>query len=109
MKENSITDIYSLALHIPAFTPSDTVNEIASQLLLPEYEAILSVPIVHDGVPVGVITRYQLHGIFMKNFGRELFGRKPVANFMAQSFLSVDVNRSRFCDCVAECDGRASR
>jgi two-component system NtrC family sensor kinase len=94
MKENSITDIYSLALHIPAFTPSDTVNEIASQLLLPEYEAILSVPIVHDGVPVGVITRYQLHGIFMKNFGRELFGRKPVANFMAQSFLSVDVNTS---------------
>lgn len=92
MKENSVTDIYSLALHIPAFAPTDTVNEIAAQLMLPEYEAILSVPIVSDGIPVGVITRYQLHGIFMKNFGRELFGRKPVANFMSQSFLSVDVN-----------------
>ncbi|MDE2420027.1 MAG: ATPase [Gammaproteobacteria bacterium] len=92
MKENSTTDIYSLALHIPAFAPTDSVNEIAAQLLLPEYEAILSVPIVHEGFPVGVITRHQLHGIFMKNFGRELFGRKPVANFMARSFLSVDVN-----------------
>lgn len=91
MKENSVTDIYSLALHIPAFAPTDTVNEIAAQLMLPEYEAILSVPIVSDGIPVGVITRYQLHGIFMKNFGRELFGRKPVAGFMARSFLAVDV------------------
>jgi two-component system NtrC family sensor kinase len=91
MKENSITDIYSLALHITAFAPTDTVNEIAAHLMRPEYEAILSVPIVYDGVPVGVITRYQIHGIFMKNFGRELFGRKPVSNFMARSFLSVDV------------------
>jgi two-component system NtrC family sensor kinase len=91
MKENSMTDIYSLALHITAFAPTDTVNEIAAHLMRPEYEAILSVPIVYDGVPVGVITRYQIHGIFMKNFGRELFGRKPVSNFMARSFLSVDV------------------
>jgi two-component system NtrC family sensor kinase len=91
MKENSVTDIYSLALHIPAFAPTDTVNEIATHLMRPEYEAILSVPIVYDGLPVGVITRYQIHGIFMKNFGRELFGRKPVSNFMARSFLSVDV------------------
>jgi two-component system NtrC family sensor kinase len=91
MKENSITDIYSLALHITPFAPNDTVNEIAAHLMRPEYEAILSVPIVYDGVPVGVITRYQIHGIFMKNFGRELFGRKPVSNFMARRFLSVDV------------------
>ncbi len=94
MKENSITDIYSLALHIPAFAPTDTVNEIAAQLMLPEYQAILSVPIVQDGIPIGVMTRSQLHNIFMKNFGRELFGRKPVANFMARSFLAVDVRTS---------------
>lgn len=94
MKENSVTDIYSLALHIPAFAPTDTVNEIAEQLLQQEYQAVLSVPIVQDGVPVGVITRSQIHNIFMKNFGRELFGRKPVANFMASSFLAVDVRTS---------------
>lgn len=94
MKENSVTDIYSLALHIPAFAPTDTVNEIAEQLLQHEYQAVLSVPIVQDGIPVGVITRSQIHNIFMKNFGRELFGRKPVANFMASSFLAVDVRTS---------------
>ena len=91
MKENSVTDIYSLALHIPPFAPTDSVNEVATQLMQPEYEAVLSVPIVQDGIPVGVITRFQLNNIFMKNFGRELFGRKPVAAFMARSFLSIDV------------------
>ncbi|GAC1379604.1 MAG: ATP-binding protein [Aquirhabdus sp.] len=94
MKENTVTDIYALALHIPAFAPTDTVNEIAEQLLQHEYQAVLSVPIVQDGIPVGVITRSQIHNIFMKNFGRELFGRKPVANFMASSFLAVDVRTS---------------
>ncbi len=94
MKENSVKDIYSLALHIPAFAPTDAVNEIAAQLLQPEYAAVLSVPIVQDGIPVGVITRSQIHNIFMKNFGRELFGRKPVANFMGRSFLAVDVRTS---------------
>jgi two-component system, NtrC family, sensor kinase len=94
MKQNSMTDIYSLALHIPAFAPTDTVNEIAAQLMRPEYEAILSVPIVHEGVAVGVMTRYQIHSIFMKNFGRELFGAKAVKHFMAHKFLSLDVNTS---------------
>lgn len=91
MKENSVTDIYSLALHIPPFVPTDSVNDVATQLMQPEYEAVLSVPIVQDGIPIGVITRFQLNNIFMKNFGRELFGRKPIADFMARSFLAVDV------------------
>ncbi len=94
MNINSMTDIYSLALHIPAFAPTDTVNEIAAQLMRPEYEAILCVPIVHEGIPVGVMTRFQIHSIFMKNFGRELFGRKPVESFMSYRFLSLDVNTS---------------
>ncbi len=94
MKENSVTDIYSLALHIPPFAPTDSVNDVATQLMQTEYEAVLSVPIVQDGIPVGVITRFQLNNIFMKNFGRELFGRKPVAEFMAKSFLAVDVRTS---------------
>ena len=87
-------DIYSLAIHIPPFLPSDSVNTIAEQLLQPEYSHVLSAPIVQDGICVGVITRYQMQMIFMKNFGRELFGRKPVANFMQQDFLAVDIETS---------------
>ncbi|WP_228254912.1 ATP-binding protein [Aquirhabdus parva] len=89
---NNAADIYSLALHIPPFSPTDTVNDVAAQFMQPDYQVILSAPIVHDGIPVGVITRYQLHNIFMKNFGRELFGRKPIAEFMQKNFLVVDVH-----------------
>ncbi len=92
--ETDVADIYALAIHIPPFAPSDSVNTIAEQLLQPEYAHVLSAPIVEDGIAVGVITRYQLQMIFMKNFGRELFGRKPVANFMQQDFLAVDVETS---------------
>jgi len=92
--QDQVVDIYSLAVFIPAFSPSDTVNDIASHLMQPEYQAILSAPIVDNGVAVGVISRYQLNNIFMKNFGRELFGRKPVSEFMQRNFLKIDVKTS---------------
>jgi signal transduction histidine kinase len=86
-------DIYSLAVHIPPFAPTDTINEIAAQMLRPEYQSVLSVPVVADDMPVGIISRYQLNEIFMKKFGRDLFGERPVATFMKRDFMAVEVGQ----------------
>jgi len=84
-------DVYSLAIYIPPFAPTDTINHVADQFLKADYELVLSVPVVANEKPVGIISRYQLNDIFMKKFGRDLFGARPVADFMNRDFMAVDV------------------
>lgn len=83
--------IRSLALPVPAFAPGDSVDHVADTLLGDAYAQVLSAPIVEGEHPVGVISRYQLNAILMKKFGRELYGKRPVADFMNRDFLAVDV------------------
>ncbi|MCC2637809.1 MAG: ATPase [Moraxellaceae bacterium] len=86
------TAISALALPVPAFRPTDTVDHIAEHILGDQYLQVLSAPIVDAERPVGVISRYQLNAILMKKFGRELYGKRPIADFMNPDFLSIDVN-----------------
>jgi signal transduction histidine kinase len=65
---------------------------VADSFLQPAYQSVLSVPIVEGVVPVGVISRYQLNEILTKKFGRDLYGKRPVADFMNRDFLSVEVD-----------------
>lgn len=87
-------DIFSLAVYIVPFAPTDTINYVADQLLKEDYERVLSVPVVDGDRPVGTISRYQLNDIYMKKFGRDLFGARPVADFMKRDFMCVDVTTS---------------
>jgi len=84
--------VSSLSLTIPPFRPTDSVNHVTDAFRLPDYQAILSVPVVDAGVPVGVISRYQLNELLTKKFGRELYGKRPVADLMNRDFLSVDID-----------------
>jgi signal transduction histidine kinase len=89
----AVTAISALALSIPPFRPTDSMNHVADCLLQDAFHSVLSVPVVDDDArPVGVISRYQLNDIFMKNFGRELYGKRPVADFMNRDFLSVELD-----------------
>jgi signal transduction histidine kinase len=74
--------IAALVQRISPITPQHTVNDVGDALLAEEYSALLSVPVVEDGRPVGVISRYHLMKVFMHRYGREIHGRKPVAQFM---------------------------
>lgn len=85
------TAIQALALPVPAFPPDATVDQVADAILGPDYAQVLSAPIVADDRPVGVISRYQLNAILMKKFGRELYGKRPIADFMNTDCLVVDV------------------
>ncbi|MES2919612.1 MAG: ATP-binding protein [Pseudomonadota bacterium] len=85
------TAIQALALPVPAFRPDATVDQVADAILGPAYAQVLSAPVVDDDRPVGVISRYQLNAILMKKFGRELYGKRPIADFMNPDFLAVEV------------------
>ena len=51
---------------------------------------MLCLPIVEEGRPVGVISRHRFNEIFLTRFGREIYGRKPVARFMNPTPLTVE-------------------
>ena len=73
----------AFAANIPCFKPTDTINTVADAFLSATYKNCLSVAVVNeDNQPVGMISRHQLNDIFLKKFGRDLFGERAVSDFM---------------------------
>jgi|WetSurMetagenome_2_1015567.scaffolds.fasta_scaffold11555_2 two-component system, NtrC family, sensor kinase len=86
--DNSIA---ALSVHIPPVPSTCPVHEVGSLLFLTEkYQSFLSLPVVDNNEPVGVISRYELTKIYVKQFGRELYGKQPVSNFMNPKPLIID-------------------
>jgi len=87
---NIIKDIASLVIPMRAITPDLPMEEVAELFLDPEYADVLSLPIVDDGKPVGMISRYRFMDSYLnKRFGRELFGKQPISAFMNAAPLVV--------------------
>lgn len=90
MQANS--ELRALARAIEPFAPEDSVSEVAERFLSVDLAEVLSVPIVDGkGLVLGSISRYQLNGIFMSKFGRDLYGARPISQFMSTECLRVDV------------------
>jgi signal transduction histidine kinase len=86
------SEIRALARAIPPFAPTDTLNAVADRFLGEELQMVLSAPVVAaDGQVLGTVSRYRLNEIFLKRFGRDLYGERPIADFMSREFLRVDV------------------
>ncbi len=85
----------SLAHSVRPFLTTDTLSTVADAFLHADYKDCLSVAVVNqNNQAVGMISRHQLTDIFLKKFGRDLFGNRPVSDFMRQDTLAVDVNSS---------------
>jgi len=57
-----------------------------------EEEACTLIAVVDDGIPVGLLTRYEFFLKFASRFGRALFENKPVSVLMISDPLIVDCN-----------------
>lgn len=83
--------IHALARTITPFFPEDTVSAVAERFLRGDLQEVLSVPVVDaQGQVLGSISRYQLNDIFLTKFGRDLYGSRPVAQFMSKDCLRVE-------------------
>lgn len=59
-----------------------------------EDTALRSIPVVRDGIPVGLITRYSFIDRFVQPFSRELLGKKPCTKIMHNQPLLVEKDMS---------------
>lgn len=82
-------DIQSLVIALKPIAPSIPLEEVADLFLNPDYADVLSLPVVDEGRPVGVISRYRFMDIYLKPYGRELHGKRPVSSFMGNAPLVV--------------------
>lgn len=84
-------DIRELARSIPPLSPTDTISAVAELFLGEALQPALSVPVVDaHGMVLGTVSRHQLNEIFLKKFGRDLYGARPVSDLMSQDFLRVE-------------------
>ena len=69
--------------------PQGATNEMVIARFEADHELDV-LPVVHDGVPVGMINRHSMLDHFVRPFHKELFGRKGCEMFMDQAPLIVD-------------------
>lgn len=93
------TKIGSIAsIHSPVFDSQTPVAELLK--MFNKNPEILGVPIVDEGVPVGLVMRTELFSKLSKKFGFDLFCNRPLSNVMNTNFLEMDLNQN--IDTVAE-------
>lgn len=86
------TGIKSIAsVNVPVFHCNTLVGKLVETFnQTPE---VLGIPIVNNGIPVGLVMKTKLFSHLSKKFGYDLFYYRPISHLMSATFLTVDVNQ----------------
>jgi signal transduction histidine kinase len=68
--------------------PNDTVEKVAKKFL--KHHNLQSLAVVYQNEPIGIAYRHQLMDIFLRQYGHDLHGRKPITQFMDTNPLIVE-------------------
>ncbi|MDF1581012.1 MAG: EAL domain-containing protein [Desulfuromonadales bacterium] len=80
--------VASLTRLSPTISPRATVQ--AAGDLLADNGNLRALPVVDDGLPLGIVHRHELLNLLASRFGRDLHGRTPISEFMDSNPLIVD-------------------
>src|SRR5512133_3226209 len=84
----------NLSMSIEPLSPMASVSAINDLFLEERFERLLSLPVVENGRPIGVISRSKMQRIMTSRFGREINGNKPIQSFMNPVPLVISVEQS---------------
>ena len=77
-----------LAVRVAPVSPGTTCAEIFERLL--SEPDIRSIPVVKHGRPIGIVSRKNFLLTYVRMYGAEIYGRKPVTRLMERDVLIVD-------------------
>lgn len=80
--------IGALVLAVPTVTPDTTVEAAVS--LLQDHPEVHTMPVLVENRPIGAVRRHRLMELYLKQYSRELYGRRPVTRFMDRHPLVVE-------------------
>ncbi|HET8882706.1 MAG TPA: ATP-binding protein [Solimonas sp.] len=84
-------DLARLRLDVAPLPPTATVDAAADAFLEAANARMLCLPIVVGGRVVGTISRHTLNHVFLRRFGRELYGSRPVTTLMNPQPIRVAI------------------
>src|SRR5579871_1788702 len=79
-----------LVMTAPGIPPHLLVNDVADMFKDESHGKLLSLPVLDGDRPVGVISRARMQQVLFRQFGRELFGKKPVTEIMNTSPVVIE-------------------
>jgi diguanylate cyclase (GGDEF)-like protein len=85
--QRSVT-VSNLLKYVTPIHPSAANQEVLA--LFEQDPSLYSIPVVDQGLPVGLISRYTMIDRFARQFSKELFGRRPCTMMMDESPLTVE-------------------
>lgn len=86
-------EMLALVNPIAAIAPERTVAEVAELFLNPIYAKVLSLPVVENRRPIGVISRYRFMDLYLKQFARELHGKRAIRHYINDQPLLVELDQ----------------
>src|SRR5665647_3083021 len=86
-------DVSSLINSIDGISPDCPLEDVAGMFSDQKYSKLLSLPVVEDGRPVGVISRYRFMDIYLKRYACELHGKRPIRAFLNNDPLLVELDQ----------------
>ena len=93
-----------LVMAAPGIPPYLLVSEVADMFMDKSHGKLLSLPVLDGDRPVGVISRARMQQVLFRQYGRELFGKKPITDIMnaAPVVIESDVALHEASKTVAE-------
>jgi len=89
---NKLHSISKLVTSVYPVAPEATNDEVFNRF--ENNPNLYSLPVVKDGVPIGLISRYKMNDMLARQYARELYGKKACMSFMDSEPLVVDKNMS---------------
>ncbi|MGH8445740.1 MAG: sensor histidine kinase [Solimonas sp.] len=85
-------DLARLRLDVVPLHPTTTVDQAADAFLEPANARMLCLPVASGERVLGTISRHTLNNVFLRRFGRELYGTRPVTTLMNATPLRVELD-----------------
>ena len=89
-ESSTVAGIPALIKPLACISPHITLDGVADLFGDIAYSDVLSLPVVENGIPVGVISRYRFIDVYLKKYSRELNGKRPIHLFMSPSPMLVE-------------------
>ncbi len=80
----------TVLMRVPPVAPSARVAEVFDLFI--KNPDLVALPIVADDIPVAMVNRRKLVESFARPYTRDLFGNKPISDFVSNLPLVVDIN-----------------
>lgn len=77
---------------VPPVHMRDSLMDVTERFQTDRFDQALSYAVVDDNhQPVGIVSRYQMMELLLNPYSRDLFGKRPIAQFMNDRPLVIDV------------------